>query len=187
MRRLEALLPVVTVCLFSLAACGGDSEPTAAPSDPPSTETPVAVETTEAPETTDAPDTGSVEPASEGDCSTVVTAEEITTTLKTPTIEITGSGERCTYTFAADSVGGVSVYSGAKADEAMDTLLAKYDPDFGGVLLDDGRGLVQADLNGRVLVRGDSGRVFVFAIPDNIETENLQAALEDLSALVLTR
>ena len=79
------------------------------------------------------------------------------------------------------------MYSGAKADEAMDTLFAQYDPDFGGVLLDDGRGLVQADLNGRVLVRGDHGRVFVFAIPDNIETENLQAALEDLSALVLTR
>ena len=187
MSRLEVLLPVITVCMFALAACGGESEPTATPPDSPPVETSVDVEATVTPETADAPDTGSVEPASEGDCTTAVTAEEIETILETPAVEITGSGEQCSYTFAADSVGGVSVYSGAKADEAMETLLAKYDPDFGGVLLDDGRGFVQADLNGRVLVRGDSGRVFVFAIPDNIETENLQASLEDLAALVLTR
>ncbi len=187
MRRLTVLLPVVTAFMFVLNACGGDSEPTSAPADSPSAETPAAAETTDPPETPEASDTGSVEPASEGDCTTAVTAEEIGTILGTPAVEITGSGEQCSYTFAADSVGGVSVYSGAKADEAMTTLLDKYDPNFGGVLLDDGRGLVQADLNGRVLVRGDSGRVFVFAIPDNIETKNLQAALEDLAALVLTR
>ncbi|GAB2772853.1 hypothetical protein GCM10027020_27640 [Nocardioides salsibiostraticola] len=187
MSRSKVLLPVIIVCLFALAACGGESEPTAALSDSPPVETPVEAEASVTPEATDVPDSGSVVPSAEGDCTTVVTAEEITTILSTPEVEITGAGEQCRYTFAADSVGTVGVYSGAKADQAMDELLAKYDPNFGGVLLDDGRGLVQADLNGRVLVRGDSGRVFVFAIPDNIETENLQASLEELAALVLTR
>lgn len=171
---------------LTLAACGGDSESTATADDPTIAE--VEPDTTVDATTTSAPaTTGAAEPEeADGGCNQVLTAEEFESILGRP-VEVTGSGQVCNLILASDSVGTLQVFSGSKADEALDINLTKFrDNDGagrGGVLLAGDSGFADSD---GVVVRGSSGRVFVLGIPDNA-TEDNQAAAQALADLLLTR
>lgn len=80
----------------------------------------------------------------------------------------------------------LQVFSGSNADEAIDTLVPKYQADASarGVLLDDGRGYA---LDGGALVRGDNGRVFNLGLPDGLDVPDMTAALQEIVDLLLTR
>lgn len=177
--------------VFALAACGGGSDAAVEPD----TVEPDIVETTATTESDSTEDT-TVETVTDEDsgantddvpCGEALTAAEIDSILGT-SVSIGGGGGNCLVEFAADAVGTVSVFSGSRADEAMDALLPKFKDDetasANGVLLADDRGFI----DGRsVIVRGDSGSVFRFDVPDNVEIADVNAAMEQLAAILLTR
>lgn len=195
------MLPIAIAAALALTACGGDDE-SSAPVDPPPTE--VTPDTTaEAPAETiaaePAADEAETEPgdAASGDddaasgCDQVLTSDEIESILGTAP-EISGSGEQCRHIYASDAVGTFQAYSGSKADEAINTLLAGFQDDetknANGVLLDDGRGYVlDGTFNRSVVVRGDSGQVFVFTAPDGVDVADIQLAMQGIADLLLTR
>lgn len=183
------MLPLALAATFVLAGCGGSSDggatPSAAPSDAGATDTTVAVTTTTV-ATTEETIAASADVGSDG-CDRVLTSDEVESILGSP-VEFTGSSETCMVIFADDSIGNLQAFSGSKADEAIEVLLGKFQADeaasASGVLLDDGRGFV---LDGSAIVRGDSGRVFRFDTPDNVDVPDMQLAMEAIAALLLTR
>ncbi len=177
---------------LALSACGGESEGTSAPADATTSEaaSDAGTETTEGVATDEtaadpAEDDGGTE--AEGGCDKSLTPAEVESILGVP-VEISGTGQICIVHFADDSIGNLQVFSGSKADEAMDALLTQFESDStasaDGVLLADGRGHV---LDRRAIVRGGSGQVFRFDTPDYVEVADVQAAMEVIPALLLTR
>ncbi|NOX30664.1 MAG: hypothetical protein GXP35_11565 [Actinobacteria bacterium] len=197
-----AMLPIAIAAALTLAACGGADEGSSPTPDPPSTE--VAPDTTAAaPEetTADEPaadeaeagagDAASGDGGAASDCDQVLTADEIGSILGTAP-EISGSGQQCQHIYASDAVGTFQAYSGSQADEAINTLLAVFQDDetksANGVLLDDGRGYVlDGSFERSVVVRGDSGQVFVFSAPDSLDVADIQMAMQAIADLLLTR
>lgn len=192
------ILPIAIVAALALTACGGDDDGSSAPStDPPSADPPSA---DVAPDTaSEAPaETAAVDPAESGDtaddsagtedgCDQVLSPAEIESILGVAP-EIKGSGEVCQLIYASDAVGTFQAFSGSKGDEAIDTLLSDFQTDeyksANGVPLDDGRGYV---LDSTAVVRGDSGRVFVFGAPDSLDLADTEAAMQGIADLLLTR
>lgn len=192
------MLPFAIAAALALTACGGGDEG----SSPASTE--VAPDTTaEAPQETaadepaaDEAEAGAGDAASGDDeaasgCDKVLTPDEIGSILGTAP-EISGSGEQCRHIYASDAVGTFQAFSGSKADEAIETLLAVFQDDetksANGVLLDDGRGYVlDGSFERSVVVRGDSGQVFVFSAPDSLNVADIQMAMQGIADLLLTR
>lgn len=130
-----------------------------------------------------ATDSGDREP--EG-CNDVLTAEEIGAILG-PVTGISGAGQFCNVSFESGSVGSLSAFEEKKADEAMDALLPAFKADATasaeGIRLDEDRGFVHRN---SAVVRGDSGRVFRFDAPDDIDVPDIQAAMQEIAALLLT-
>ena len=192
------LFPIAIAAALVVTACGGDDD-SSAPLDSPATD--VAPDTTaEIPDETiaePAVDEAAPEPsdAASGDgeatkgCASALTSEEIGSILGT-TPEISGSGEQCQHSYASDAIGTFQAYSGSKADQAIETLLVGFQDDEtkSGVLLDDGRGYVlDGTFTRSVVVRGDSGQVFVFTAPDNLDVADIQLAMQNIADLLLTR
>lgn len=121
-------------------------------------------------------------------CDQVVTVDEIDAIFGSSVMEIKGSSEQCSIIFASDAVGGIGAFSGSKADEAIEALLAQFEAnnvaDSGGVLLADGRGYVTVD---SVVVVGDSGRVFSIAIPGGFADDDRLGAMQAFADLLLGR
>ncbi|NOX28714.1 MAG: hypothetical protein GXP35_01470 [Actinobacteria bacterium] len=193
MNRTTAL-PLVLAASLALAACGGASEDSTSPTDPPPAEdspdptvdTLAATPAVTPLETTT--DEGADDADGQGDgCDAVLTPDEIDSVFGT-TVEINGGRKFCTIIFASDAVGSINVFDGSEADEAIEVNLANFADDdrasFGGVLLEDGRGFVDGD---SVVVRGDSGRVFTFDVPDSVSVPDVQAAMQEIADLLLTR
>ncbi len=195
------MLPIAIAAALAFPACGGDDE-SSSPTDPlPAEVTPDAAadapgETTAAEPAAEAAEPEPVDPASGADetasgCDQVLAPDEIESILGTAP-EISGSGEQCRHIYASDAVGTFQAYSGSKADEAIDTLLAGFQDDDtksdNGVLLDDGRGYVlDGTFSRSAVVRGDSGRVFVFTAPDGLDVADIQMAMQGIADLLLTR
>ena len=188
--------------MLAVAACGGSDDNSSTPIDTPSTE--IAPEATpEAPEGTvsaepaagDAPsdfgeDAGDGSEEASG-CAAALTAEDIESIFGS-TPEISGSGEQCQHVYASDAVGTFQAYSGSKADDAIGALLDGFASDEtksnNGVLLEDGRGYVlDGTFSRSAVVRGDSGQVFVFTAPDNLDVADIESAMQNLADLLLTR
>lgn len=189
----STIIPVAVAAVFTLSACGGASDSSPAPTDPPSAEAgpdttvdAAAESVVDAPAETSA-DAGAEENAGDGGCDNALSAEEIDSVLGT-SVEIKGSGQVCQYIFASDSVGTLQAFTGSKADEAMGTLLPKFLADessvLSGVVFADDRGYVDPD---GALVRGDSGQVFSLGIPNNIDVADKLEAVQELADLLLTR
>ncbi len=191
----STLRNVTIAAAVILSACGGDDE-VAATSDDSTTadggagttiETPVATTLeTAVEEPASDEETGAAAETDEG-CDQLLTAEELESILGAPVeVEPRGTGQICNWVFASDAIGTMQVFTGSKADEAMDTLIPKYEAEATsrGILLDDGRGYV---LNGSAVVRSDSGRVFSLAVPDGIDVADMNAALKAITDLLLTR
>ncbi len=185
-----SLLPIAFVAALVLTACGSDGDDTSTASDPPSTEvtsdTTTAAPAPEEPAAEDPAESGDSTDA-EGGCDQVLTSDEVEPFLGTP-VEFSGSGQVCNVIFADDAIGSFQAWSGSKADEAMEVLLPKFQADdlatANGLLLDDDRGFV---FDGSAIVRGDSGRVFRFDTPDNVDVADMQTAMEGIADLLLTR
>lgn len=186
------LFPVTLVAAVTLTACGGESGDSSPTTEPPSSDVAAEVTIAAPAPTAAAPSesetTAAADNAAAGDgCNQVMTPDEIGSILGT-TPEISGSSEQCLFKFRSDAIGSFSAYSGSKADEALDTLMAGYqDDDYKkdrGVLLDDGRGYFYDE---NVVVRGDSGRVFVLAAPTDLGAPDYQVAMQALADLLLTR
>lgn len=187
------MLPVAVVAAFAITACGGGSDSSASSADASPTETSADATVDTSSETSaaeEADNTG--DEADDGDvggdgCDQVLTSDEVQSVLGT-SVEFTGSGQVCTVVFANDSTGTLQAFSDSKADDALDTLLAGFLADeaasASGVLLDDGRGYV---LENSAIVRGDSGRVFRFDAPDNLDIADIQGAMQSIADLLLTR
>lgn len=187
----SALATLAIAAAMFLAACGGGEESvtltdvTPIESAADSTAEAPAETVTEAPAASDA--TTAVDAGQDpGGCDQLLTPAEIDSIFGTSIDKINGAGQFCNIVFAGDAVGSLAVFSGSKADEAIDTLLAQFQADgaTGGVLLADGRGYV---LDATATVRGDSGRVFRFDAPENITTPDLPSAMQNLADLLLTR
>lgn len=190
------VLPITFAAALALAACGGGGESSSPAPETPSTE--VSPDTTgEASGETvtedstgaEADDTAIGDGEGESGCDQVLTAAEIESILGTAP-EVKGTGGVCQHIYADDAIGSLSAFSGSKADEAMDVLLTKFaeDETKSGALLDDGRGYVlDGSFERSVVVRGDSGRAFVFVAPDGLDVADIEAALQSIADLLLTR
>jgi hypothetical protein len=183
----STILSVAVAATLALSACGGTSEGSATPADPPPAEA-SSDTTVDTPTETTAEEPADNDPdGGPGDCREVLTPDEIEPILGT-LVEFSGAGTFCNVVYASDSIGSLAAFSGSEADEAINTLLAKFQADetatASGVLLDDDRGYVREH---SAIVRGDSGRVFNFTTPNNLDVPDIQVAMQAIADLLLTR
>ncbi len=123
----------------------------------------------------------------DGGCDKALTPAEVESTLGVP-VEISGTGQICMVHFADDSIGTSRCSPARRPTKRWMLCSPQFESDStasaDGVLLADGRGYV---LDRSAIVRGDSGQVFRFGTPSNVELVDAQAAMEEIAALLLTR
>lgn len=197
MRLRPMFFVLVTATSLAFTACSSGSDATSETTDPSPANADESAASTSETDVTDsaasteagrteaggAADSGDREP--EG-CNDVLTAEEIGAILG-PVTGISGAGQFCNVSFESGSVGSLSAFEEKKADEAMDALLPAFKADATasaeGILLDEDRGFVHRN---SAVVRGDSGRVFRFDAPDDLDVPDTQVAMQEIAALLLT-
>ena len=182
------VLTFAIAAALALAACGGESEDSATSSDSTAAEgTPDTTAETVAESTDDEP-IAEANVVSGGDgCDQVLTPEEYESIFGT-SVEVTGSGQTCQLIFASDAVGTLQAFSSSKAEDATDALLTQSKVDeavsAGGVLLENARGYV---VKNSAIVVGDSGTVFRLDTPENVDVADIQATMQQVAALLVTR
>ena len=190
---------VAAALVLLLAACGSGDDVATADGAATESETATTTELAESedesqPETTEAAAEETTEETtaptgSEAPCGQVVSQEEFETLIN-KSVEFTGGPTNCLVIYADDSVGSMSVFSGNRAVDVSNELIAKFTeqiqsaPD-SGIVLDDGRGYVVLD--GTVGVLGESGNFYQVVIPDNAGVESLDVVVQNIADLLLTR
>jgi hypothetical protein len=125
----------------------------------------------------------------DGSCAAALSGAEVESIFGTP-VDMPDNSSVCNVVFRDNAVGTFQIWSGARADEAMEVLVPQFQADERAsanvVLLDDGRGFVYEE---SAVVLGDSGRVFRFDTPPSVfdSIAEAQVAMEASAALLLTR
>lgn len=181
-----SLLAFALAAMVALAACGGGGDTTLA--DPaPTQDAPDDSVSAPADEPADASGEPEPESASASGCNTALTIDEIDSIFGSSVIRVSGN-KFCNIVFREDAITVFAIFSGSEADEAMEFHLPPFLADeaasAAGVTLDDGRGFID---DREAVVRGESGRTFVFGLPDNVDVADVRAAMQDLADLLLTR